>query len=139
MPIAPMQTESRRSSSDGSSSSDSESSNDELNNECVTAVNDSIEPVASTSRSTANTPLSTLGLTSNTNPIQSLDCEDNNSSNKGRKRKSTPNTWIRNKAKILRNSGSLATNSILPFSNRKRINVRIVHHTVMPQKTIRKN
>ncbi|CAG4940526.1 unnamed protein product [Parnassius apollo] len=81
IPIAPMQTESSSSSSDGSSSSDSESSSDdELNNERLTAVvqsrvdnnifptratcieedisrNDSIEPVASTSRSTPQTSL----------------------------------------------------------------------------------
>ncbi|XP_047503855.1 uncharacterized protein LOC125048927 [Pieris napi] len=132
MPIAPMQTESNRSSSDssssssgGSSSSDSETSlDDELNNERLTAVvqsrvnifptianciedsrYDSIEPVPSTSRSTANTPPSSLVLSSNTNSTQYIDCEDNTNSNKGRKRKSTPNNWLRNKAKILRNSG----------------------------------
>ncbi|CAK1593769.1 unnamed protein product [Parnassius mnemosyne] len=157
MPIAPMQTESSSSSSDGSGSSDSESSSDdELNNERLTAVvqsgvdnnifptratcieddisrNDSIEPVASTSRST---PPTSLELTADTNSTH-LGCNDNISSSKGRKRKSTPNNWLRNKAKILRNSGSSTTNSTLAFSNQKKISVRIVHHTVMPQKTIR--
>ncbi|CAG4971923.1 unnamed protein product [Parnassius apollo] len=134
MPIAPIQTESSSSSSDGigsssssdgSSSLDSESSSDdELNNERLTAVvqsrvdnntfltratcieedisrNDSIEPVASTS---CSTPPTSLELTADTNSTH-LGCIDNISSNKGRKRKSTPNNCLRNKAKILRNSG----------------------------------
>ncbi|CAG5007679.1 unnamed protein product [Parnassius apollo] len=125
MPIAPLQTESSSSSSDGYSSSNSESSSDdELNNERLTAVvqsrvdnnifptratcieenisrNDSIEPVVSTSRST---PPTSLELTVDTNSTH-LGCNDNINSNKGRKRKSTPNNWLRNKAKILRNSG----------------------------------
>ncbi|CAG5057680.1 unnamed protein product [Parnassius apollo] len=145
MPIAPMQTESSSSSSDGSgsssssdgsSSSDSESSSDDqLNNERLTAVvqsrvdnnifrtratsieedisrNDSIEPEASTSR---YTPPTSLELTVDTNSTY-LGCNDNISSNKGRKRKSTPNNWLRNKAKNPKKLWALASSIGKNFS-----------------------